>query len=161
MCDIFLFSLNTVIIMTFFVWDQHRVFVNAIITWVHHIDTTKITVLRFVWYRLVFTEYNYYRDLFCSGTALRLRNRHRHVWVYYIDTTKITVWCMSLLLLSIYLRWLCYFIMLYFKLTNGEMVKWWMVKWFNSGIKNRTGRFFSHKYQICLLTTSTSTKFIA
>ena len=147
--------------------------------WVRYIDTTKITVLRFVWDSSV----SYYHDFFCSGPALRLRNRHRHVWVRYIDTTTTTVACMLLLLLSIDLRRLCYFIMFYFKLTNGAMVIWWMVKWCNGEIKNRTGHFFSHKYQICSfvlflnttflqqkkqsmifnfwsLTTSTATKFI-
>ena len=32
MCEIFQFLLNTVIIVTSFVWDQHRVFVIAIVT---------------------------------------------------------------------------------------------------------------------------------
>ena len=117
--------------------------------WVWYIDTTKITVLWFVWYCLVFTQYNYYRDLFCSGPALRLLNCHRHVWVRYIDTTKIIVWCMSSLLLYIDLRWFCYFIMFYFKLTDGAMVKWWMVKWYNSEIKIRIGRLVSHNYRMC------------
>ena len=121
---------------------------------------------------------------FCSGLALRLLNRHRYVWVRYIDTTKITVWCMSSLLLYIDLWWFFYFVMFYFKLTNGAMVKWWMVKWCNGEINNRTGRFFSQKYWICSfvlflsttfsqqtnqsiifnfwsLTTSTATKFIS
>ena len=96
--------------------------------WVHYIDTTKTTVLRFVWDRLVFTQYSYYRDLFCLGPASRLRNSHRHMLVRYIDTKQITVWCISLLLLSIDIWWFYYFIMFYFKLTNGAMVKWWMVK---------------------------------
>ena len=107
-----------------------------------------IMVLRFVWDCLVFTQYSYYRDLFCSGTALRLRNCHHHVWVRYIDTTKITFWCMSLLLLSIDLRWFCYFIMFYFKLTNGAMVKWWMTKWCNGEIKIRIGRLVFQKDRI-------------
>ena len=34
--------------------------------------------------------------------------------------------------------------MFYFKLTNGAMVKCWMVQWFNDQIKIRIGRFF-HK----------------
>ena len=103
--------------------------------WVRYIDTTKITVLRFVWYRLFFTQYSYYREFFCSGPASSLRNRHRHVWVRYIDTTIITVWCISSLLLSIDLQWFCY-----------AMVKWWMVKCFNGEIKISISRFVSHKY---------------
>ena len=82
----------------------------------------------FVWYRSVFIQYSYYRDLFCSGPASCIRNWHFHVSVLYIDTTKITVACMSLLLFSIDLQRLCYFILFYFKLTNGAMVKLWMVK---------------------------------
>ena len=53
---------------------------------------------------------------------------------------------MSLLLLSIDLQQYFYFIMFNFKLTNGAMVKWWMVKWYNDEIKIRIGRFVSHKY---------------
>ena len=105
-------------------------------------------VLWFVWYHSVFIQYSYYCDLFCLGPALCLRNLHCHVWVRYIDIKKTMVWCISLLLLSIDIRWLCYFILFYFKLTNGAMIKWWMVKWCNGEIKNRTGRFFSHKYRI-------------
>ena len=114
-----------------------------------YIDTTKITVLRFVRDYLVFTQYSYYHELFFSGTALHIRNCCRHVLVQYIDTTKITVACMSLLLLSIDLRRFSYFILFYFKLTNVAMVKWWMVKWCNGEIKNKTGHFLSHKYRIC------------
>ena len=91
--------------------------------WVHYIDTTKITVLMFVWYCLVFNQYSYYRDFFCSRPALRIRNRHHHVLVQYIDNTKFTVVCMSLLLLSIDLQQLCYYVL--FKndqWCNGEMV---------------------------------------
>ena len=102
-----------------------------------------------MWERSVFIQYSCYRDFFCSGPASRLRNCHCHVWVRYIDTTKITVACMSSLLLSIDIRRFYYLIMFYFKLTNGEMVKWWMVKWCNGEIKNRTGHLFYHKYQIC------------
>ena len=93
--------------------------------WVHYIDTAIITVLRFVWYCSVFNQYSYYRDFFCSGTASHLRDCHIHSWVRYIDTTKITVWCMPSLILSIGLQWLFYFIVFYFKPTDGEMVKWW------------------------------------
>ena len=106
-------------------------------------------VLRFVWDRLVFTQYSYYHDLFFSGPELRLRNQHRHMWVRNIETTIITVWCMSSLILSIDLQWLCYFIMFYFKLTNGAMVKWWMFKCCNGEINIRIGHFFPHKYWIC------------
>ena len=116
--------------------------------WLRYIDTTKITVWRFVWDCSVFTQYIYYHDFFCLGPSYRLRNCHCHVWVRYIDTTKITVWCMSSLLLSIDLLWLCYFIMFYFKLTNGAMVKWWMVKWCNDEINKSIGRFVSHRYWI-------------
>ena len=114
--------------------------------WIRYIYTKKITVLRFVWDHLVFTQYSYYRDLFSSGPALRLRNHHCHVWVRYIDAKKVTVWCMSSLLLSIYLQWFCYFNKFYFKLTNGAMVKWCMVKWCNGEIKIRIRRFVSQKY---------------
>ena len=117
--------------------------------WVCYIDTTKITVLSLVWDRLVFTKYSYYRDFFCSGPASHLCNFHRHRWVHHIDTTKMTVWCLSSLLLSIDLRWFCYLIMFYFKLTNGTMMKWWMIKWCNCEINKRIGRFFSIKYLIC------------
>ena len=117
--------------------------------WVHYMDTTKITTLRFVWDRSVFTQCSYYCDFFCSETALRLHDHHHHRWVHYMDTTKITVWCVSLLLLSIDLQWLFYFIMFYFKLTNGAMVKRCMVKWCNGEIKIRIGRLVSHIYLIC------------
>ena len=53
---------------------------------------------------------------------------------------------MSLLILSMDLQRICYFIIFYFKLINGAMEKWWMVKWRDGEIKNRTGHFFSHKY---------------
>ena len=66
----------------------------------------KVTVLivlhfvkRFVWDCSFFTQYSYYRDLFCLGTELRLRDRHSHAWVRYIDTTKTTVWCVSSILI--------------------------------------------------------------
>ena len=119
----------------------------------------KNTVLRFVWYRLVFIQYSYYRDFVCSWPESRLLYRHRHVWVCYIHTTKITVACMSLLLLSIDLRRICYFIMFYFKLTNGATEKCWIVKWCNGEIKNGTGHFFSHKYWICLFVLFLNTTF--
>ena len=115
--------------------------------WVCYIDTTKITVLMFVWYRLFFTQFSYYRDFFCLGPELCLCNRHLHVWVRYIDTTKITVVCMSSLLFSIDLQQICYFIMFYFKLTNGEMEKMMDFKWCNREINNSIGHFFSHKYR--------------
>ena len=97
-----------------------------------------------------FTQYSYYHDFFCLGPAFRLRNHHCHGWVCYIDTTIITVWCVSLLILSIDLRWFCYLIMFYFKLNNDAMVKRWVVKWCNGEIKIRIFRFISHKYRICL-----------
>ena len=128
--------------------------------WVHYIDTTIITVLKFVWDCSVTIQYSYYRDFFCSGPALRLSNRHFHVWVLYIDTTTIRVWCVSLLLLSIDLRWLSYFIIFYFKTTNGKMEKWLMFNWCNSEIKNRTRHFFSHKYWICSFVLFTNTTFL-
>ena len=53
---------------------------------------------------------------------------------------------MSSLLLSIDIVQYCYFNMFYFKLTNGAMGKWCMVKWCNGKIKNRTGNLVSHKY---------------
>ena len=113
--------------------------------WVLYIDTKTNTVLRFVWNRLVFIQYSYYRDLFCSGPESRLWNSHCHVWVRNIYTTKITVACMSLLILSIDIWRFYYFIMFYFKLTNGAMVKWWMVKWCDVEINNIIGRFLSQK----------------
>ena len=115
--------------------------------WVRYIDTKKIAVLRFVGYRLVFIQYIYYCDFFCSGTESCLRNRHRHVSVRYIDTTKITVACISSLLLSIDLQRFYYFNMFYFELTNGAMVKWWMIKWCNGETKNRTGNFFLKNFE--------------
>ena len=128
--------------------------------WVRYIDTKEITVLRFVWDCLVFTQYSYYSDFFCSWKVSRLRNRHSHVWVIYIDTTRITVRWISLLLLSIDLWWFCYFIMFYFKPINGAMVKWWMVKWLNGEIKNRTGCFDYHKYWICSFVLFSNTTFL-
>ena len=117
------------------------------------------TVLRLVWYISVFTQYSYYRDFFCLWPASRLHNQHCHVWVRYIHTTNITVACMSWLILSIDLRWICYFIMFCFKLTNGAMDKWGMVKWFNGEIKNGTGNFFPHKYWICSFVLFSNTTF--
>ena len=117
--------------------------------WVRYIDTTLITVIRFVWDCSFFTQYSYYCDFFCLGPALRLCGRHHHGWVRWVDTTKNTFWYMSLLLLSIDIRWFYYFIMFYFKMTNGAMEKWWVVKWCNSEIKIRIGSFFYHKYWIC------------
>ena len=108
----------------------------------------KITVLMLVWYCLVSIQYNYYLDLFCSGPAKRLSNCHCHVWVRYTDTTKITVGCMSSLLLSIDILQYWYFIMFYFKLTNGTIVKWCIVKWCNGEMKIRIGHLVSHKYWI-------------
>ena len=64
----------------------------------------------------------------------------------HIDTTKVTDACMSLLLLSNDLGKFCYFMMFYLKLTDGEMVKWWVVKWCNGEINIRIGIFVSHKY---------------
>ena len=52
----------------------------------------------------------------------------------YIDTTRTTVACMSLMLLFNYLQRICYFIMFYFKLTNGTMVRCSMVKCCNGEI---------------------------
>ena len=113
-----------------------------------------------MWDCLVFTQYSYYSDFFCSGKVSRLRNRHSHVWVLYIDTMRITVWWISLLLLSIDLWWFCYFIMFYFKPINGAMVQWWMVKWLNGEIKNRTGCFDYHKYWICSFVLFSNTTFL-
>ena len=76
-------------------------------------------VKRFVWDHSVFTQYSYYCDFFCSGPAPRLRDCHSHKWVRYIDTTKIINWCISLLILSIDLQWLYYFIMSQFKLSQN------------------------------------------
>ena len=116
---------------------------------VSYIYTTRITVLRFAWYHLVFTQYSYYRDFFCFGSAWPLCNRHLDVWGRNIEYSKFTVACMSYLLLYIDLLRYCYFIMFYFKLTNGAMEKLWMVKWCNCEIKISIGHGFSHKYRIC------------
>ena len=78
---------------------------------------------------------------------------------YFILLCFTTVWYMSSLLLSIDVRWLYYFIMFYFKLTNGAMVKWWMVKWCNDEIKIRIGHFVSHKYWICSFVFFSNTTF--
>ena len=127
--------------------------------WVRYIDTKQIKVLRFLWDHLFFfTQYSYYRDFFCSGTALSLWIIYRHVWVRYIDTAKIAVLSLSLLLLSIDLLWFCYFIVFYFRLTNGAMVKWWIVKWCNGEIKIRGGSFLSQKYLICSFILFLNTK---
>ena len=98
--------------------------------------------------------------IFLGGPASRLRNINRHVWVRYIDTTKITVACMSSLIFSIDIRRICYFIMFYFKLTNGSMVKWCIFKWCNGEINNRTGHLFSHKYWICPFVLFLNTTFL-
>ena len=66
---------------------------------------------------------------------------------------------MSSLLLSIDLQQTCYFIVFYFKLTNGAIEKWWMVKWCNGEIKNGTGHLFSYKYWICLFVLFLKTTF--
>ena len=50
--------------------------------------------------------------------------------------------------------------MLYFQLTNGEMVKWWMVKCCNGEIKIKIGHLFSHKYQICPFVLFSNTTFL-
>ena len=107
-----------------------------------------------MWYCSVFTQYSYYSELFCSGTASRLCNCHYHGWVRYIDTTIIMVWCMPSLLLSIDIQWFCYFIMFYYKLNNVAMVKCC-----NGEIKIRIGRFFSHKYRICSFALFLNTTF--
>ena len=111
-----------------------------------------------MWDCSVFTQYIYYRELFCSGPVLPLHDCHCHRWVRYNDATKITVWCMSFLLLYIDLRRFSYFIMLYFKRTNGAMVKRWMVKWCHGVIKIRISCWFSHKYRICSLVLFSNTK---
>ena len=122
--------------------------------------TTKITVLIFVWYHLVFIQYSYYRDLFFSGPVLHLCNRHRRVGVRYTHTTKITVLSMSSLLLSIDIRQFYCFILFYFKLTNGSMDKWCMVKWCNREIKIVIGPFVSNKYWICSFVLFSNTTFL-
>ena len=73
---------------------------------------------------------------------------------------KITVWCMSLLLLYIDIQWFCSFIMIYFQMVNGAMVKWWVVKWYNGEIKKRIGRFVSHNYRICSFVLFLNTFFL-
>ena len=75
--------------LTFAVW---------FITSIYHSGQYRVTVLivlhlvkRFVWYIYAFTQYSYYRDFFCLGTASCLCERPRYGWVHYIDTTKITI----------------------------------------------------------------------
>ena len=101
-------------------------------------------VKRFLWDIFSFTQYSYYCDLYCSGTALRFRDCHCHGWMRYIGNTESMGWCMSSLLLSIGLQLFCYFIMIYFKLTNGAMLKLC-----NGEIKIRIGHLVYHKYRIC------------
>ena len=113
-----------------------------------------------MWDCSVFTQYSYYCDFFCLVPTLCFLNRHCHWWVSYINTTKNTVWCMSLLLLYIDIWWLCYFIILYVKLTNVAMIKWSMVKWCNGEIKIRIGCFVSHKYRICSFVLFPNTTFL-
>ena len=112
-----------------------------------------------VWYSLSFIQYSYYCDFVCSWPASWLHNWHRHVRVCYIHTTKIKVACMSLLLLSIDLRQISYFIMFYFKLNNGAMEKCWVVKCCYGEIKNSTGHLFSHNDWICLFVSFSNTTF--
>ena len=57
-------------------------------------------VKSFVGDRSVFTQYSYYRDLFCPGPELRLSDFHCHVWMHCFYTTKNTVWCMSSILIQ-------------------------------------------------------------
>ena len=96
----------------------------------------------------------------CLGSSLHLRNRHCHMWVRYIETTIITVCCLSLLLLSIDIQLLCYLIMFYFKLTNGKMLKWWMLKWYNCEVKIGISRFVSHKCLMCSFVLFSNTTFL-
>ena len=67
---------------------------------------------------------------------------------------------MSLLLFSIDLRWFCYFIMFYFKLTNGAIVKLWMVKCCNGEIRIKIGRFVFDKYRIYSFVLFSNTTFL-
>ena len=97
--------------------DRHRH------RWVHYIDTTEITVLRFVCYRLVFIQYSYYFDLFFSGQSLCLckssLSRLSALYLYYETygcvyvIAKIVYWCTTILL----------FYYVFFKVTNSTMVK--------------------------------------
>ena len=61
---------------------------------------------------------------------------------------QITLWYMTSLLIFIDLQWFCYFIKFYIKMTNGEMVKWCMIKWCKGEIKIRKCCFVSHNYWI-------------
>ena len=140
MCDIFLYLLNTFIIVDYFFRDS----IASSLMPLSRVNAPywyyENYVLIFVWYSLVFTPYIYYCDFFCLGPALHICDCACHMWVRFIDNTKIMVVCMSSL---IFLYW--YFIMFYFKLDNGAMDKWWMVKWCNDEIKIRIGRFFFKK----------------
>ena len=99
--------------------------VNALY-WYYKNYSFKVCVISFS-----FSQYSYYCDFLYMGPTLRLRHYHFQRWVRYIDTKKIMGWCMSLLIFSIDIQWFYYFIMFYLKLTNGEMVKWWMGEWCN------------------------------
>ena len=120
----------------------------------------KNTVLRSMRYRFVCIQCGYYHDFVCLWPASRLRYQHRHMWVRFIHTNKITVACMSSLILSIDLQGHWYFIMLYFKVTNGAMEKWWMVKSCNGEINISIGCFDSHKYWICLFVLFSNRTFL-
>ena len=115
----------------------------------------KICVILFSFYSVQLLSW-----LFCSGPKYRYCNSHFHMWVRYIDTKNNTVACMSLLLLSIDLRLFCHLIMFYFELTDGAMVKWWMLKLCNGEIKMSIGSFVSHKYWICSVMSFSDTTFL-
>ena len=111
-------------------------------------------------YRFVCIQYIYYHDFVCSWPALCLWYRRCHVWVRFIHARKIIFACMSSLILSIDIRRIYYFILFYFKLTNGAMEKWWMIIWCNGEINNITGRFLSHKFWIYLFVLFSNTTFL-
>ena len=90
LCGIFLVLLNSVIIMTsFFLRPASRLCGRHHHGWVRYIDTTKITALSFVWNRLFFNQYSYFRDIFFLGPVSRLCNCHRHVWVLFSIVNEI------------------------------------------------------------------------
>ena len=113
-----------------------------------------------MWDYSVFTQCSYYCEWFCLESNLCLCGCRCYEWVRYVDTKQITAWCMSSLILSIYLQLFHYFIMFCFKLTNCEMVKLWVLKWCNGKIKMRIGLSFSQKYHICSFGLFSNTSFL-
>ena len=97
-----------------------------------------------MWDIFVFNLYSYYRDLCCSGPALRLLNCHRHDWVCFIDTMKITVW---VYFIATIVNWYTIILLFYHVLFLSD--PWWSGEMLDGEIKIRIDCFVSHKYRIC------------